>query len=1153
MAKTLLIPLLPFLAMHIPLRGNAQNIHQKITLEFNNISLSNAFRQLQITSGIPFTYSPDLVAGYTTGHISRSEKTLSEWIALFLRNRPFSYQYVPGNAGNIVISPQPQQTPEIKDTLYYTISGYIRDSAGLPVEGASVYLSDQRRGLVSDSNGFFSISHILPNKSIQINAIGYLPYRRAITGNARLQIVLQRMENKPLDTIAVSTGYQQLNKDRTTGSFAVMNNQLVNRNILPNILDRLEGMMSSLQFIKNIPVASGANESTLSIRGRSTINSNPQPLVIMDNFPYDGDLSNINPNDIESVTLLKDAASASIWGAFSGNGVIVFNTKKGKYFQKPQVSLYTNYTLSAEPNLYYSPALSSPDYIEIETFLMNHGYYNALTPSQVISPAVEIMYKAQKGLISSLDSATSMQQLAATDTRTDLGKYFYRPAFNQQYSLGLSGGTQNDNYYISASFNKNLQEPKRNSIDRYTLFAANTWRIPQAKLEIYTAASLSQSLTRNNNDNTLLAWPYLQLADTNGKALSTPYDYSRIYTDTAGDGKLLDWSYRPLDQLNNSNHTIRLNESRFNIQARYHLFKPLQLSVSYQYSNIEKWDQNYYSMAMYETRNLINTYSQIVPATGMVTSAVPSGGIMQEGKLTTNTYNTRFMAQWQPWLGKNHSLFSIAGYEVRIADIKTTAIRKYGYNYVLQTETPVDYTITYPTWFGGPPVAIPQLNFRQKENNNYLSWFVNNNYVYRNRYFVSASLRKDESNLFGVNINNKGIPLWSAGLGWMISNESFYPQRAWVEQLKIRAAIGYTGNVNTSLSAFNTATASKTTNRFSSLTAAIVNPANPNLGWEKVRITNLGLDFSMLKKRIQGSVEVYKKDASELIGPASPDPTTGVVTYTGNAAKTESRGMDISINALPVNRAIKWNITILFSYNTDKVTYYPRKQPAISNFLRNGQLNPAEGKPLYSLYSLPYMGLTDQGNPIGRLNGLPTTDYMSIFNSFNMQDLIYNGPANPTFIGSSIQNISWKQFTLSALFIFKAGYFFRRPGINYTAIIADNSAGHPEYRQRWKKPGDERVTIIPSLTYPFNNSRDDLYALSNALIERGDHLRLQDIKLTWQFRRKKIQLYGYVNNIGILWRANHSGIDPDNVPYGSNHVLVHPATTSYTAGINFNF
>lgn len=1147
MAKTLLYSLHLLLACFLFARSHAQNIHKKITLSFNNIPLTEAFTQIRTESDVYMTFSPDLFANYKTGQVPRSEKTVSEWIAFLLKGLPFRYQYI---AGNVIISPTPTETIK-KDTIYYAVSGHLTDTAGTPIEGASITIADNRGGYITDSNGYFYLRRVLPGKNLLVNAIGYLPYRTTIHTNATLQIKLRPSAIKSLDTIAVSTGYQQIARDRATGSFAFMSQQQFNRNVLPNILDRLEGMMSSLQFIKNIPVASAANESVLSIRGRSTINSNPQPLVIIDNFPYEGNLDNLNPNDIESVTLLKDAAAASIWGAFSGNGVIVFTTKKGKYNQKPKISLITNYTLEAKPNLNYSPALSSADYIEVESFLFRNNYYDITTPYAFLSPAVEIMAQTRNGQISSLDSAKAMQRLTANNTRTDLNRYFYRHGFNQQYNLNLSGGTTTNNYYLSANFNKNLQSRVRNSIDRYTLFAANTFRTRNKKLDIYTGISLSQSNIRNNNDGGPQQWPYLQLTDANGKSNAIPQGYRQSYTDTAGGGFLLDWSLRPLDELRNSNYVTGVKEARLLINTRYYITPRLHISAQYQYNTGKNLGEDYYSLQTYETRNLINSYSQLDRNTGIVTRAIPLGGIMQASGEDHHSHNLRAMISWVYTFHHLHEVSTITGYDIRLIDINKSLYRKYGYDYNQRTEVPVNYIIRYPTYVTGMPLAIPQLYYQQTLANNYLSWYINSSYQYNNRYFATVSIRRDESNLFGANINDKGIPLWSAGTGWNINREKFYPWRSWMPLLKLRASIGYTGNVNTSLSAFTTTSRLTTTNRFGATISSFINPANKNLGWEKVQILNIGIDFSFLDKSITGSLELYRKNGSDLIGPTQADPTTGVSSYTGNFARTSTKGIDLSVTIAPPGKTITWSATLLMSYNKDKVTLYRKKQLAIVNYLNRSILNPIEDKPLYSLYSVTNFGLNNQGDPIGQLDGHPSTDYSTILESQNTANLKFHGSLNPVTFGSLVNTISWKQFTLSALLLYKGGFFFRKPGINYSTIQQGFSPGHPEYKNRWRKAGDELFTNVPSIIYPFSTSRDEVYNSSNLLVAKGDHIRLQDIKLSYAMPKRKMQLYLYINNIGIIWRANNAGIDPDYVPEGSLN-NIYPAPRSYTAGILFN-
>jgi hypothetical protein len=183
------------------------------------------------------------------------------------------------------------------------------------------------------------------------------------------------------------------------------------------------------------------------------------------------------------------------------------------------------------------------------------------------------------------------------------------------------------------------------------------------------------------------------------------------------------------------------------------------------------------------------------------------------------------------------------------------------------------------------------------------------------------------------------------------------------------------------------------------------------------------------------------------------------------------------------------------------------------------------------------MGLDGQGNPQGWLNGHVSEDYGSITNSSDLSNLLYKGPANPTVFGSVRNDFGWKRWGLSFNIVYKLGYYFRRSSINYYNLFQGSSPGHPDYKRRWQYPGDEQRTYVPSLIYPADASRDLFYTNSEPLVEKGDHIRLQDIELSYKLQKKvlsrlpvqSIRFYLYANNIGLLWKANHQGIDPDNI------------------------
>jgi hypothetical protein len=381
------------------------------------------------------------------------------------------------------------------------------------------------------------------------------------------------------------------------------------------------------------------------------------------------------------------------------------------------------------------------------------------------------------------------------------------------------------------------------------------------------------------------------------------------------------------------------------------------------------------------------------------------------------------------------------------------------------------------------------------------------------------------------------VPLWSGGLAWDISKERFYHFRG-LPFLKMRITDGYTGNVDRNLSAYTTANVNGGVNSYGTITATIINPPNPTLRWERINIFNAGLDFATSGGKLGGTVEYFIKSGTDLIGPSPIDPTTGVSVFQGNSANMRDHGVDITLHADHNIGAVRWNSVLLFSYVLDKVTNYKVQLGSVGDYLGPATINPLVGHPLYSVYALRWKGLDPtNGNPIGFLNGKDTTDYGSILSSANLGDLLYKGPVNPPLFGSWRNNFSWRQWGLSFNIIYKLGYVFRRNSILYYSVSVGASPGHPDYERRWQHSGDEKFTNVPSMTYPPDPNRDEFYQNSEVLIVKGDHIRLQDVQLSYDWDKqnhprlplKLIRLYLYANNVGILWKANRAGIDPDYV------------------------
>ncbi|SEM53655.1 TonB-linked outer membrane protein, SusC/RagA family [bacterium A37T11] len=967
-----------------------------------------------------------------------------------------------------------------------------------------------------------------------------------------------------LEEVQINTGYQKIPKERATGSFVQLNQQLLNRRISTNITDRLEGITSGLVFNRNIHP--GENESPFSIRGRSTLFANTKPLIVIDNFPYEGDINNLNPGDVSGISVLKDAAAASIWGARSGNGVIIITTKSGRFNSPAQISFSSNVTVGEKPNLYYHPQLSNTDYISLEQDLFNRGFYEGSInsrPQAILSPAVQVLLQQRNGDLTESQAAQQLTALAQYDLRDDLSRYFYRPAVSQQYQVNISGGGALNNYYLSAGYDKNVQSQTGNDYQRVSLQAKNNLHLLAGKLEVNTTLNYTGNSTNANAVSLGDSYPYARLVNDQGQALAlyNKSGRSQAYVDTAGQGLLLDWTYRPYDDLSARDNQLGLNDWRINQYLTYHLLQGLDISLLYQYNKGFRNGQDLQTVEFYNTRDLINQYLQTNYATHSITAApYPVGDILYLRQDEYHSQHLRAQASYnREW--SQHQLSLLAGYELQDDGATNNSSTLYGYDSRNGTNKPLLYGDYLTRPFGNVISINSQIPSRTFSTDRYLSYYVNGSYTYRQRYTLSGSARKDESNLFGVDANQRGVPLWSAGGSWELSKETFYHLSS-LPYLRLRATYGYNGNIDKTVSAYTTATPDlPAINRYGQLQYIIVNPPNPSLRWEKVAMFNAGLDFRTRNGRINGSLEYFFKHAQDLLGNSPVSATTGITQFRGNQANLETTGLDLQLDANILKGTLGWTANILFSYARDKVTKYlsaPPSPTAMANYDFN---YPVEGKPYSPIFAYRWAGLDPQtGNPQGYVNGQLSQDYAAILSVPSPSDLAYIGPGRPQYTGSLRNTLFYKTLSVSINITYKGHYYFRDNSVDYSTLIRTfgGVAQQPGYENRWQKPGDELNTNVPSFNYPVDPNREGFYRLSEALVEKGDHIRLQDIRLDYDLSNviptgvwHAASIYAYVNNVGIIWKATHSYVDPDFVSLSNANN--YPSPRTYALGITVTF
>lgn len=1148
---------------------------QTITLSGKDLTLKQVFAAIEKQAGyVLFANEIDMPQ---TKKVSLTvyDMPLKDLLDIVLKDQPIEYTL---KGETIVLSRKSTGDASSEKT---PVRIRVLNATGQPLSGASVSIKSSTVSGTTDASGFLSL-HISEGNVISVSFVGYETRHVVITASLLSSthgpvITLTPTVTKLEAVSVISTGYQQIPKERATGSFTHVGEEMINRRVSTDILSRLNGIAGGLYFLPD-----GSEGPNIRVRGESTLHGsiNRKPLIVLDNFPYEGNISNINPNDVESITILKDAAAASIWGAKSGNGVIIITTKKGKLNQPLKVEVNANVTIGNKPDLFYlRNVMPSSDFIDVERLLFNANFFDAdisnTANRPALTPVIDILAKQRDGLLSATEADAQINAFRKLDVRNDFSKYTLRKSVNQQYSIGLRGGGNKIAYAFSTGYDHNQKSTVRTSDQRFTLNSSATYT-PVKNLEIVTSLNYANTRASNNNPATYglvytayfgysskyaSLFPYAQLADDEGNALPTIRDYRAVYLDSVEALGFRDWRYRALDEIRLADRTSEANNLLLNVAVKYRITPFLHASLQYQNERQIVTDREIKDPQSYAVRNLYNMFTQYDPVTHKFTYYAPNGGVLILNNSTLHSDNLRGQLSFNHTIQNDHDITAIAGAEVK--ELRNSSMRNVlaGYN---KDNGTVNMNLNYNTAYPTTPAGSSTLGYNdllapdgleRKSIYRYISYYANAAYTYKKLYTFTISGRRDGANIFGVKTNQKVTPLWSAGLGWDISREAFY-HSGWFPYLKLRTTYGFNGNVYNG-SAYSTGIY-HTSSLTGETTIQNIVAGNPELRWEKIKIINVGIDFRTAKDILSGSLELYRKEGLDLLQTSTLPPQTGSSSILQNAASTRSHGIELSLNSNNINRKFKWQSGLIVNYIKDKVTSYNVRASSAS-IQYNVSGIALEGKPLYSLFSYKWAGLDPvNGDPQGILDGKISKDYTGIIANYDLDSVVYHGSTRPVLWGAVRNDLSFKGFSLSVNIVYEGGHYFRRPStnLNYSNIIESSINQNVDYVNRWQKPGDERITNVPSMTYPSNSNRNTFYQYSEALVEKADHIRLQDIRIGYDFTSLKkhglpfetLQLYGYANNIGILWRANDHGIDPYNYDYNS---IPAPFTVSFGVKANF--
>jgi len=1153
----------------------------QISLNVKNAPLEKVMDEVKRQSGYDFVINIAHLNLAKPVTASISKQSLENTLKVIFKAQPLTYEI--GDKVIYVTLSGDTEKKTIPDKRndglpQRSVRGTVRDSIGNPLPFVSVKVKGTSVGTMTDLNGVFSLSEVPGHAILQFSRLGY-GYREVEADQDILLVYLTVSQTEIAEVdVTVNTGYQKIPKERATGSFVVVDTTIINRNPSTGILERLNGMVPGLSFTDvsdiDVPGLSTIGRPVgIEIRGVSTLsnNVNRAPLIVLDNFPYEGDIRNLNPNDIENISILKDAAAASIWGAKSGNGVIVITTKKGKRGEPVRIEASANISVQSKPDLRYDRNfLNAKDYIGVERILYESGYFDADINDNInytpVSPAVELLHQLKAPGLSGPEKENLGDQLARLeqiDIRNDLDKYFYRNGVKQQYSLGLRGGAEKVTYSLFTGYDKNLDNLVRNGVSRTTINSQTSYK-PAEGLEISAGILYSQNSTDKNNEfpvsygmnmggSYMGVYPYAKLVGEGEEALAITKDYKPSYIHNSQSQGFYDWSFRPFDELNVNDKYTKISNLIIRANATYNITKALDIELFYQNERQRIYDYHLNSIDRYFTRNLINRFSFRNPDGSFLYQVPNTGGILSVGQYDWISNNARAQLNYDRVFNR-HSLTAIAGVELRETDIKGSTRTSYGYDKQFGSSNNalnfLDFLPVNPV--GSAKIPSPDGSVSGTLNR-YISQYANASYSYKNTYTFSASARRDGANLFGVQANDKITPLWSIGAAWTLSNEDFL-KNSIIGFLRLRTTFGYNGNIYHG-SAYVTGSYYSSSRTGLPVIIALSAP-NPELSWEKVRNFNVGLDFSLFSNQLSGSVEFYQKDGRELIQNIELAPSTGFTNYFANSAATSSRGFDLNIASRNLNKLVKWTTNLNLSLYGNKISAY---NVPLSNSSISSPIMGAVGKPLSGIFSYKWEGLDPAtGEPQGRLNGIVSKDYSGIQNNYSADSLVFNGPASPKVFGNLRNDFSYKDFGLSFSFSYKFGHVFRRSsiGLSYADIIQGYQ--HADYSTRWQKPGDETRTSVPSVQNTQNFARNNFYQYSEALVEDAGHIRFQDIRLSYNLKEIKsltyfrsLELFAYANNLGIIWRANKLNLDPDVISSVYTHFLPQPMTISFGMRASF--
>lgn len=1080
-----------------------------------------------------------------------------------------------------------------------TINGTVTDPEGQPIIGAGILFEGlDGKGTTTNLDGWFEMEIPLRVKTLQIISMGMKTEQYDLTKGPKthLHIVLQYEEN--LLENAVITGYAQTTVKRITGSVGIMNADKFESKPLSSVSSLMQGEVAGVQ----IQAVSGqpGTQAKIRIRGNSNLSGSSEPLWVVDGVPVQNDvptmsnqelatggfdnifvngIGNINPNDIDNITILKDAAAAAIYGSRAANGVIVVSTKRGNE-SRMRVSYNNNFTWSFKPQRSLN-LMNSAEKLDWEDELWKEfgasRYEQHQTDPATICPIVGIVGQIRSGAgqfagMKNDPAAQDAYIAGLKSSTTDWYGLLFRNSFSHNHHLSLSGGSKKYTYYVSGGFNDDKGMLIHNDYRRYNL-NANVNLKPNDAVRIDFGFETARQESKNP-ESSVNPFTYAYFANPYEKAYREDGSY-------AADNTYFSLGYfngrenelvMPKDGFNimrelDNNYTKTVNTSNtLRAQIDLTLARPLK------FIGLASW-----SFSNNATDKVIgkNTYSAFKDRLGNDDkSQTKLYGNISQNRANRNSYVVRGHFSYNQTFGGRHTLNVLAGSELRGSNSNTIFTKRYNYDPVTGTSSLPEISGPADQWLK----QVERLNGQYFTKNRYASFYASADYYLGDTFVFNTSIRSDGSSNFGS--KQQFNPTWSAGAAWHIGEEPWMKQVPVISHATLRAAFGYTGDISTlathQLVMKYYSQEFRYYNDQSYMLGYLPSAPNPNLGWEKTADGKIGLDFGLWKDRLTLNTEVYLRKSSDVVSSSQVQSNTGFTYVHFNSADILNSGVETTLNGKIVQtRDWKLDASLNFAYNYNKVTRY---RPS-SNIGITAKDRYIEGYPIGAIIAGQCYGIDPQNG----LYGFRLREDADI-----AQDSDLNRPDNYRYyLGTSIApytgginlSLSYKQlkFSISGVYSFGAKVYdkiespasylnARHSGINQEEVQSQYSDLYSNHlnvnRDRTDRWTPDRTTGVkypriydcfdPKYNFAASNPMD--WNIVDAIyLKDKSYLRIKSMILTYSLPQsisRKMKMQDVSINLSMnnfLTFTRYDGMDPEVAG------ATYPTTRSISAGLRIEF